>query len=139
MTEILGNMVFSAFEAEKKKYVNVEGVKEAYPDGYYLSEVEKSGYEDYLIEILELLEEMEVGEIRMLETEYGYHVIMKYDLDAGKYANGEYTEWFGSFNSALITKLFLDKCAGILPEITVNEENLAKARSIKQIGTNYDY
>lgn len=129
----------SAFEAEKKKYVNIEGDEDAYPDGYYLSNLEKSGYEDYMLEILALLTEMEEGEIRMLETEYGCHVIMKYGLDAGKYAEGAYAEWFGGFNDALITKLFLDKCATVLHEITVNEENLAKARSIKQIGTNYDY
>ena len=34
---------------------------------------------------------------------------------------------------------FDDKLATILPEIKTVEENLKKARSIKSIGTNYDY
>lgn len=139
LSESLSDGNYLAFEAEKAKHVNIEGVEDAYPDGYYLSRLESAGYDDYMMEILALLEDMEVGEIRMLETDYGCHVIMKYELDSGKYSDGEYAEWFGGFTDSLITKLFLDKCEDIMPEITVNEENLAKARSIRKIGTNYDY
>ena len=130
---------FSTFESKITENVLIEGSVEAYPDGYYLSRIESAGYEDYMLAILEALEEMEVGEVRMLETDYGYHVIMKYELDAKKYSSGEYAEWFGSFNGWLIDQLFLDKCKDILPDIVVNEENLAKARSIRQIGVNFDY
>lgn len=135
----VGRGNYSAFEAQMSQVTLIEGAEAAYPDGYYLSRLESAGYEDYMFEILELLEGMEYGEVRMLETDYGYHVIMKYELDQGKYSDGEYAEWFGSFTDALIDKLFLDKCGDILPEITVNEENLAKARSIRKIGINFDY
>ncbi len=129
----------AAFEAAQKQQVNIEGVEDAYPDGFYLSRLEAAGYDGYLIALLEQIEDMEVGEIAMLETEYGYHVVMKYELDAGRYGNSAYSEWFTEFNSSLVSKLFLDRCRELKGEITVNEENLEKARSIKSIGTNYDY
>lgn len=135
----VGKNNFSTFEAKIAENVLIEGSTEAYPDGYYLSRIEGGGYEDYMYQILEALEEMEVGEVRMLETDYGYHVIMKYELDAKKYALSEYSEWFSRFTDSLIDKLFLEKCKDIIPDITVNEDNLAKARSIRQIGTNFDY
>lgn len=139
LAERLSDKNYSAFEAEMAKRVNIEGADDAYPDGYYLSRVESSSYEDHMTDILALLEEMEIGEIRLLESKYGCHIIMKYELDPGKYSDGKYAEWFAKFTDSLINKLFLDKCKEILPEIKVNEENLAKARSIRRIGTNYDY
>lgn len=139
LSETLKSGKFTAFEEEKAKHVNILGAEEAYPDGYYLSRTEAAGYDDYLVDILELLETMEVGDIGYYESEYGYHVIMKYELDEGKYSDGKYAEWFTKLESALVNMLFLNKVSEILPDITVNEEALAKARSIRNIGTNYDY
>ena len=76
---------------------------------------------------------------RVIESEYGHHIVMKYALDEGRFSDKEYAEWFASFNDSIITKLFLDKCKSFYDSINVNEENLAKARSITRVGTNYDY
>ena len=51
---------------------------------------------------------------------------------------GAYSEWFASFNSALINKMFEQKCNAIKGDITVVEENLVGV-SIKDIGVNFDY
>ena len=115
------------------------GEEEAYPDGYYLSRIESGQYNEYMVKMLEALEDMEVGETALVESEYGYHVIMKYELDKGKYADGKYAEWFASFNSALIGMLFENRCKDVYANIRLNTENLAKAKSIKQIGANSDY
>ena len=129
----------SAFEAEMSSWQLYEGAEEYYPDGYYLSDIESSGYSEYMVSILEKLKTMETGEITVVESESGYHVIMKYELDKGKYADKDYAEWFTSFNQSLIDRLFLDRCASFYSSITVNEKNLKKARSIKSLGTNFDY
>ena len=60
-------------------------------------------------------------------------------VDEGKFGDGEYAEWFEGFNTALQNKLFLDKCKSIFEKIDLNDENLEKARSITEIGTNYNY
>ena len=110
-----------------------------YADGYYLSRIESDGYGKYMLDILSSLEGMDVGDIKCIESEYGYHIVMKYELDEGKFGDGEYAEWFEGFNTALQNKLFLDKCKSIFEKIDLNDENLEKARSITEIGTNYNY
>ncbi|MBQ4091154.1 MAG: hypothetical protein IJC64_02425 [Clostridia bacterium] len=130
---------FAAFEAEIPDWKLYDGADEYYTEGYYLSRIECAGYEPYMLDILEALEGAEAGEINVVESEHGYHVIMKYELDGGKYADAEYAEWFASFNESLKNKLFLDKCRKLYGDIAVNEEILKGARSIKEIGTNFDY
>lgn len=131
---------YSEFENKQKEYDGLDLIESAaYSDGYYLSEIEKSRYENYMLDILEKLENMEDGELTLLETDFGHHVIMKYPLDNGKYADSNYSEWFASFNSSLVNKLFLDKASKIFPQIKVNEDNFSKARSIREIGINFDY
>ena len=130
---------YKSFEAEIPEWELFENESLVYPDGFYLSRIESSGYEDYILDILEALEDMEYGETAMVESDYGYHIIMKYELDEGKYSDEEYSAWFDSFDSSLITKLFLDRCSEFYGDIKVNEENLGHASSIKSIGTNFDY
>ncbi len=129
----------AAFEAMMPEWQLYEGAEDYYPDGYYLSDLESPGYDENLHVILEALKEMEVGETRVIESDAGCHVIMKYELDDGKYADGEYAEWFTSFTQSLITKFFLDRCEDFYSEIELNENNLKKARSIRSLGTNFDY
>ncbi len=130
---------FSAFESNMPSWEMYEGESDYYPDGYYLSALESAGYEDYLSDTLAQLKVMQVGEIRVVESEYGYHIIMKYELDRGKYSDSKYAEWFSSFESSIRTKLFLEKCEKYYPKIKVNEEILKTAKSIKSIGTNLYY
>ena len=129
----------SLFEEKMSEYNENYGADESYPDGYYLSDIESAGYNEYMLEMLEALKTLGVGECAIIESEYGYHIIRKYELDEGKYADGAYAEWFEGFSESLITKLFEAKCQSVYQSITVNEENLKKARSIRNIGTNTDY
>ena len=128
----------SAFEAQIPEWQIFEGAEDYYPDGYYLSDLERSAYPENMLEILEKLKVMEVGDISVIESESGYHVIMKYELDKGKYSDSDYAEWFKSFNQSLIDKLYLDRCEKYFPEMKVIERHLKKARSIKSLGTNFD-
>ena len=133
------NKNYSAFEAEMPNWQVYVGAGEYCPDGYYLSDIEISAYDKSMRDILAELKTMAEGEVRVVEGESGYHIVMKYELDARKYENSEYAEWFSEFNDSLIDKLFYDKCAKYFDKIELNEENLAKARSIKNVGVNYDY
>ena len=133
---------FAAFDAAVSSNVLIIGSEDPYPDGYYLSDVESSGYigdSAYLGDILAALKEMKVGEVRMIESDNGCHVIMKYELDAGKCVDGNYDEWFVNLEKTLMNNMFADKIADILPDGKVNVDNLEKARSIALIGTNFDY
>ncbi len=135
----LGKGNTSAFEAEMNEHINILGADQEYSDGYYLSLVESRGYEEYLTNILAELQEMEEGEISAVESEHGYHVIMKYSLDSGKYSDSAYSEWFVYFTGSLINELFLDKLETVIGEISVNVENLSSAESITALGIDFDY
>jgi len=130
---------FALFESHMPEWELYEGADEYYSDGYYLSRIESHGYKKYMLDILSALEQMVPGEIRTVESQYGYHVIMKYDLDEGKFNDVEYAEWYASFNESLQNKLFLLKCEQFYSDIKLVDEYLKKARSIKVLGTNYDY
>jgi hypothetical protein len=130
---------YSAFETRIPSFTIVEGADESYPDGYYLSDISAGGYEEYLSDIFSELKNIEIGESAIVNSDYGYHVIMRYPLDSGKYSNGSYAEWFEGFDDALINKLFSEKCAEYFGDMAVNEENFSKAKSITTIGTNYYY
>lgn len=49
----------------------------SYPDGYIFTENETS----FPVEFNEASVDMQVGEIRMIETAYGYHIMKKYDIN----------------------------------------------------------
>lgn len=130
---------YPAFESQMKDWQLYKGATDYYTDGYYLSDIESAGYDEYLCDILDNLKDMEVGESRLVESDSGYHVVVKYELDKGKYDESEYSAWFEGFNQSLITKLFLNKCSDFYSDIKTNEDNLKKAESMKYIGINYNY
>lgn len=130
---------YSAFEAEMPAWQVYVGAGEYCPDGYYLSDIEAGAYSVSMELILDELKEMKVGEIRVVKGESGYHIVMKYALDAGKYEDTEYAEWFYEFNSSLTNKLFYDKCGKYFDKIELDDDNIAKAKSIRSLAPNYDY
>lgn len=134
---------FSAFEAKAEgNMVPVLGQEATEPSGCYLSDIDASSYTgeySYMNDIYVALKNMEIGEIRSVKTKYGYHIIMKYELESGAFSSSDSSVWFENFNTALITELFNTKCSDIIDKISVCTENLASARSITEIGINYDY
>ncbi len=107
--------------------------------GIYMSELEKSTYSGHMHEMLNKVKTMKVGDIAMIEGDDGYHVIMRYRLDSGAYAESSLAKWFQNFNSSLIDKMFFDKCQGLFDDIDVNYKNVENAKSIRDIGANTYY
>lgn len=107
--------------------------------GIYMSELERSTYSGYMLKMLDKVKTMDVGDIAMIEGDDGYHVIMKYELDEGAYAESSLKKWFQNFNSSLISKMFYEKCQGLFDDIEVNAENVENSTSIRDIGINTDY
>ena len=134
---------YSAFEAKAESMiVPVLDMDNSSISDYYVSDIDQASYVGqyaYMNEIYLALKDMGEGEIRMVETEYGFHIIMKYGIEDGAFSDSANDIWFENFMPALVTELFRNKCDSILPNIQVNEENLKGAKSITEIGINYDY
>ena len=137
----VSNGNFAAFEGEMEKFNDASDSAEQNPDGYYLSALASSGYyeADYLNKILSRLGTMTAGERAIVESDEGYHVVMKYPLDSGAFSDSDKAVWFDNFTATIMTEVFKEKYRDILDNMTVIEENLAKCESIKFIGINFDY
>ena len=132
---------FAAFESEMEKFNDASDSAEQNPDGYYLSALASSGYyeADYLNKILSRLGTMTAGERAIVESDEGYHIVMKYPLDSGAFSDSDKAVWFDNFTATIMTEVFKEKYRDILDNMNVIEENLAKCESIKFIGINFDY
>ncbi|MBE6662352.1 MAG: hypothetical protein E7606_03610 [Ruminococcaceae bacterium] len=91
------------------------------------------------------LAELEVGELAILQTDAGIHLIRKYPVEAGAYADERYTQWFTDslygvydFHGNLIDSLLTARLAAYEAEITV-DTSLLKGLSLKSSPSNFYY
>lgn len=131
----------ATFEDYIEKYGEDSDAQANNPNGYYFAANAQYGY-DYIVDIITELCAMQDGEIRVVESDYGFHVIMKYELDKGAYDNEDNSVWFesesSSFKSDVMQWLFTTRCEQYLDDIKVNESVLAE-RDIKSVKPNYYY
>ena len=130
---------YALFDKLVEEYGEDEGMTN-YPNGYYLTK--NSDYDSP--EVVKALFEMEEGEIRRVESEYGIHIVMKYELDKGGYADEKNETFFMSsdgsysFLSSLKNELLDEYLAKYKEDIVIDEE-LLKSVSMKTVGANYNY
>ncbi len=131
---------FEGFDALVEQY-SLDAGMDDYPGGYYVTR-----YTDFdSSEVIEKLFELEVGKTATVKSDYGYHIIMRYDLEEKGYQLKENSDFFISQKSGAYT--FIDELenrllAGYLEQykaqILVDEALLAEA-DIKKIGANLYY
>ncbi len=129
---------FDGFDELVKKYS--EG-SDDYPNGYYVSKY--TAYD--AIEVIDEVLEMQIGEVRRVRSDYGIHIVMRYELEDGAYTLEENDDLFIStktgtyiFMSDLMDKLLYEYLEEYKTRITVDEE-LLKTVDIKSVDINYYY
>ncbi len=112
-----------------------------HPDGYYLDrnvDYAAMGVENqYLSDIVTKLDTMQDGQVALISSSIGYHIIMKYPYTAGAYSSEVNTVWFENFNSQLIQQKLLERCQSLYPDIKLDEAVLASAPNMKEVAINY--
>ena len=103
-----------------------------YTNGYYLTT--DSEYE--VKAVLEALPEMKDGEIRLIQSDYGYHVVKREALDEGAYSDSVNADFFTDFVSNVMTELFLNKVNAYADQVVVDEA-LLEGLDIKSAKPNY--
>lgn len=97
---------------------------------------------DMFDEIKVELSKLEPGKASVYHSEHGYHVLVRYEVEFGAYANSEYSGWFEDdegnydFNANLVNDLFMARLEPYEEEITVDKE-VAKKVDISTIEPNY--
>ena len=94
---------------------------------------------DYLNDIADALAKAEEGEICVVNSEYGYNVVMKYPIPSDAITNTAYEEWFGDLSERITAKLFHTMCKPYMEKVTVDAEVFASLPSMKDISTNVSY
>ncbi|MBQ8440898.1 MAG: hypothetical protein IJX19_09575 [Clostridia bacterium] len=146
----LKDSTYAEFEEVMRK--EIESANEDHPsdsqvpdylDGFYIKKAldYASAGEDtaYLDEIVEKLETVNDGEIFMVKSTEGYHIIKKYPHTEKAYEKEENADWFGDFNSLLIEKLFDEECRSHFGDIKLNEKQWKKTPDMVDVGVNYYY
>ena len=130
---------YAAFEALIEEY-GISGDDAFVADGEYcfLYTTGDNAY-DYLNDIADALAESDEGTLRMVSSEYGYNVVMKYPIPSDAVTNSAYEDWFGDLTSRVVAKLFHGKCEPYMERVTVNSEEFAALPSMKEISTNFSY
>ena len=130
---------FDAFEIFMEQRGEDEDAQ-TYENGYYLYH-DPANYANYpyLESIVKKLADMEVGETALVESEFGYHVIMKYPVEKGAYADEDNEDWFEGFEEGLTDDMFISLCEEYMDKVTVDEKVLATVPSMVHVGTNFDY
>jgi len=114
-----------------------------YTDGYYIKKT--VDYTDagedlaYLDEIIDKLDAMEDGEIAVVKSTMGYHIIKKYPHTDKAYDKEENNDWFDDFNASIIEKYFTEECRSHFGDIKLNEKQWNKTPDMVDVGVNYYY
>lgn len=131
---------YTGFDTLVAEYNQEDGSKD-YPNGYYVSK-----YTEYeAIEVIDEVLDMKVGEVRKIQSDYGIHIIMRYELEDAAYTFEENEDLFIStktgtyvFMSDLIDMHFEEYLKEYKEKVTIDED-LYKTVDIKHAGINFYY
>ena len=133
----------ATFEAVMEERSDDMATVGEYNDGYYLQkdlDYTASGEKFmYLDKIVTALADMEDGEIALISSNFGYHIIRKYPHSPKAYEAEENKTWFEDFSTNLITKLFLNECQSHYSDIALQDKVFATAPTMKAVKPNYYY
>ena len=131
---------YAAFEKLMTENNDKEDAQTRYTEGYYLSKTDSyTGTSAYIGTIIKQLATMQDGECALVESDYGYHVIMKYPVESGAYNKTANEDFFTDLISDITEALFLEECAKYMDKVVTDETVLASARSIKDLPSNRYY
>lgn len=130
---------YAAFEALLEEY-EIDDEDAFVTDGAlcFLYTTGDNSY-DYLNDIADALVDAEAGDMAMITSEYGYNVVMKYEMPADAVTNTDYEDWFSDLTDRIIAKQFHTLCKPYMERVTVDGEVFATLPSMKEIATNTSY
>lgn len=136
--------VMEAYESEKYSFDELvdlfsedEG-KGLYPNGYYLTKDSPYNIDavmDTLFNSKTGEAAMKIGEVKIVKSDLGYHIIKRYELDESGYSNKENEDFFTTMIPSLAEKLFLMKLDEYKDRVIINDE-LIGSIDIKSVGIN---
>lgn len=130
---------YKAFETAISEYADSGDDRFMGSDGHcFLYTTGDNGY-DYLNDIADKLAEAEMGEVCIVNSDFGYNVVMKYEIPANATSNSEYKDWFTDLNTRVVQYLFYKKCKDKIDAVKVDEAVFAAVPKMGEVSPNYNY
>lgn len=104
--------------------------------GYYGTQSESVAYLD---EIAAGLMEMETGECRAAQSDFGFHVFIRRETEKNAYNNEAYKDTFADFTDNLTEKLFEAECAVYESSVVIIDEVAEEAPTMASVAINILY
>ena len=127
-----------------REYADIYG--EGDGDGEYMYLLASGSYygaqsdaASYLDDIAKKLMDMDVGECAVVKSDYGCHVVFKYECEDGAYKNEKYKDVFAGFTDSLIGELYAEKCSAYEDEVVIDPEAHQSAPTMANVGSNKLY
>ena len=92
-----------------------------YENGYYLTRDI-----DFISEVVDAAFSLEIGEWQKVESDYGVHYIKRLPLADKAYTEDANADFFPDHENTVKSALFVDYIRSLLPEVTINEEVIAR-------------
>lgn len=131
---------YTLFDSFCETYSEDAGSAE-YKNGFYMTA--ESNYDSP--EVIEALTEMKAGEIRRVHSDYGIHIVMKYELEEGGYKKNENSDFFiststgtYSFIYTLMSALLASTLKPYVELVEVDKERY-ELIDINNVGANFYY
>jgi len=105
---------------------------------YISSDESYSAGAELMNDMYEKISEIDIGGKLLYKSDSGYHIIMRYEPEAGAYSNAKYEFYFKSFVTNLVNELFFDRIEPYTANITINEK-FKKEVDISTITPNYNF
>ena len=129
---------FDALLSEKddngKLLYNEDKGMDLYPNGLYI----KADSDYDFAEVRDAVFQMGEGEIRVIRSEHGFHIVMRYENNVGAYADTANADCFANFINELEDKLLTDYLRNY-KELVEVDEKAYKGISMKDVEPNLHY
>ena len=117
MTSLTAGQDFDLLMASQ----NEDDAAKTYPNGYYLTKSSQ-----YVEEVIDAAFSLEEGEFKMVESEYGIHIVKRLPLEEKGYALLINEDFFTDFAENLTTEVFTARLSKYDSDIKLNEELISK-------------
>jgi len=93
-----------------------------YPNGYYLSRSRT----DFIPAVVETAFDLEIGEYRKVESDYGTHYVLRMEMDESPWDEDANADFFANYDTVVADALFTEFVESHLDEVVLNEELLGQ-------------
>lgn len=139
----LKNSSFAEFEAKELAYLRESDPSaefDPYDDGIYLQKnLNLAGDYAYTTEIARQLSAANVGDVIVVQSPKGWHIIKKYAHTQNAYEKEGNEGYFKDFNNKIMEKLLLSECQALYPYIKISDKVLKNAPKMKDVAINGIY